>query len=238
MQYFLSDEELQKMKNGLKVAMAIPFIDDVEDFIVEAIWEYARNIDGIDPLFNIRSKKLYDVVDSKTGRGWSVKSLQWAFYEGCEFELVIQRAAVYKKAKELGFDKLDSNSDPNLIGAALIKHWNKKINEDAVAQNVSDKRIMVLLKTEDKRRFAIYEESIKQYSPEELYWQWTSPQKNGLKGYRHSDNMCVYRWYPSQTQLFERFVLPKRTQVLDITPVRLKKDQLVDILLPYLEEHQ
>ncbi len=54
MQYFLSNEELQKMKNGLKVAMAIPFIDDVEDFIVEAIWEYARNIDGIDPLFNIR----------------------------------------------------------------------------------------------------------------------------------------------------------------------------------------
>ena len=96
MQYFLSDEELKKMKNGLKVAMAIPFIDDVEDFIVEAIWEYARNIDGIDPLFNIRSKKLYDVVDSKTGRGWSVKSLQWAFYEGCEFELVIQRAAVWE----------------------------------------------------------------------------------------------------------------------------------------------
>ncbi len=80
----------------------------------------------------------------------------------------------------------------------MIKHWNKKINEDAVAQNVSDQRIMVLLKTEDKRHFAIYEESIKQYLPEELYWQWTNSKKSGLKGYRKSDNMCVYRWYPSQ----------------------------------------
>ena len=85
MQYFLTPEELKRMKDGLQATVAIPFIDDIEDYIVEAIWEYAKDIDGIDPLFNIRSKKLYDVVDTRTKRGWSVKSLQWAFYEGCEF---------------------------------------------------------------------------------------------------------------------------------------------------------
>ena len=238
MQYFLTPEELKRMKDGLQATVAIPFIDDIEDYIVEAIWEYAKDIDGIDPLFNIRSKKLYDVVDTRTKRGWSVKSLQWAFYEGCEFELVIQRAAVYKKAAALGFEPLNSDSDPNRIGAALLKHWNSKVKEDAVDQNVTDRRVMVLLKTEDKRHFAVFEEDIKQYTPEEMFWEWTSASKNGLKGYRKSDGMCIYRWYPSQTQFFERFVLPKGTQTIDITPVRMSKSQVVDILLPFLEERQ
>lgn len=238
MQYFLTPEELKRMKDGLQATVAIPFIDDIEDYIVEAIWEYAKDIDGIDPLFNIRSKKLYDVVDTRTKRGWSVKSLQWAFYEGCEFELVIQRAAVYKKAAALGFEPLNSDSDPNRIGAALLKHWNSKVEEDAVDQNVTDRRVMVLLKTEDKRHFAVFEEDIKQYTPEEMFWEWTSASKNGLKGYRKSDGMCIYRWYPSQTQFFERFVLPKGTQTIDITPVRMSKSQVVDILLPFLEERQ
>ena len=238
MQYFLDTNELKRMKYGLKVAMSIPFIDDIEDYIVEAIWEYAKKIDGIDPLYNIRSKKLYDVVDTKNKRGWSVKSIQWAFREECEFELVIQRAAVYKKAEALGFEPLDSNSDPNRIGAALLKHWNNKVNKDAVAQGVDDRRIMILLKTEDKQKFAILEEQIKQYRPDELYWEWTSQAKNGLKGYRKSDNFCVYRWYPSQTQFFERFVLPKDTQIINVKPIRLSKDQVVDILLPFLGENQ
>ena len=238
LQYFLSNEELKRMRDGLRATIAIPFIDDIEDYIVEALWEYTKKIDGIDPLFNIRSKKLYDVVDNKTHIGWSIKSLQWSFYEECEFELVIQRAAVYKKAAELGFKSLDSNSDPNKIGAALLEHWRKKVDEDALAQNVQDRRIMVLLKTEDKKRFAILEERIKQYTPEEMHWEWTSEAKNGLKGYRNTDNMCIYRWYPSQTQFFERFVLPKGTQTIEIQPCRLRKDQVVDILLPFLEVHQ
>lgn len=238
MQYFLTDEELGRLTSALKTAIAIPFIDDIEDYIVEAIWEHAKNIEGIDPFYNIRSKKLYDVVDEKTHIGWSVKSIQWAFYNECEFELVIQRADVYKKAADLGFEPLSADSDPNRIGAALLKHWQIKIDDDATAQGVTSKRILILLKTEDKRHYAVFEEDIVQYNPDDLYWEWTNASKNGLKGYRKSDNMCVYRWYPSQKQFFERFVLPAGTQRVNITPIRLRKDQVVDILLPYLEEQQ
>lgn len=237
-QYYLTEKELIKLKNSLLITIGIPFIDDIEDYIVESIWEYVKDIEGIDPFYNIRSKKLFDVVDIKNKRGWSIKSLQWNFYKECEFELVIQRAAIYKKAKDLGFENLDSNSDPNIIGDALIKHWNLKINNDAIAQNVTDKRIMVLLKTEDKKKFAIFEENIKQYSSEDLFWEWTNNLKNGLKGYRKKDKMCVYKWYPSQTQFFERFILPKNTQIINISPIRLSKAQTVDILLPYLLKHQ
>lgn len=234
MQYFLTPNELVKMKKALLTTMAIPFIDDIEDYVVEAIWEYVKNIEGIDPLYNTRSKALYDVVDTKTHTGWSVKSLQWSFHELCEFELVIQRAAIYKKAEALGFEPLDSNSDPNRIGAALLKHWELKVKGDANTQEVHFPRIMVLLKTEDKRNFAVFEDDIKIYSANEISWQWTNSSKNGLKGIRNSDGICVYRWYPSQTQFFERFILPKGTQTISISPVRLSKAQVVDIFHPYL----
>ncbi|WP_044932606.1 hypothetical protein [Oribacterium sp. NK2B42] len=235
MQYLLTDEELLKMKNGVQTALGIPFIDAIEDYILEAIWEYAKDINGIDPLYNIRSKKLYDVVDEKTHIGWSVKSIQWAFRPECTFELVIQRANVFKKAADLGFGHLDRDSDPQEIGAALIKHWSLKVNEDAIAQNVTDKRVMILLKSADNRRFAVLEEDLKLYNPDELVWHWTNATKTGLQGVRKDDNALVYRWYPGQTQFFESFVLPAGTQEFTIEPIRMRKDQVVDRLLPYLQ---
>ena len=73
-----------------------------------------------------------------------------------------------KKLEDSGFEPLDSNSDPNLIGAALSKHWQLKVENDATDQNVTDKRILVLLKTEDKKHYAVFEEDIVQYAPEVL----------------------------------------------------------------------
>ena len=235
MQYYLSTNEIEKLTDGLKAAMSIPFIDDIEDFILEAIWEYTKDIEGIDPFFNIRSKLLYDVVDKENRIGWSVKSLQWAFRHHCEFELVVQRSDVYKKSINLGFPALNNDSDPNLIGAALLTHWNHKIETDATIQGVQSKRIMVLLKTIDKKRFAILEEDIHQYNVNDIAWQWTNEQHNGLQGIRKNDGRCIYRWYPSQKQFFERFVLPDTTQMLYIDPKRLTKQEIVNIILPHLQ---
>ncbi len=239
MQYSLSDDELLRMEKGLKAVIAVPFIDDIEDYIVEALLEYTRNIDGIDPFDNIRSKRLYDVVDTKTKTGYSVKSLKWAFRENVEteFELVIQRADIFKKAADLGFKPLSVNSDPQTLGAALLEHWKRKVEEDAAFQDVSSKRVFVLLKSTNNRKFAFFEEDIRLYSPSELTWRWTDETKTGLQGIRNTDQMCVYRWYPNQKQFFERFVLPKDIQVLNIEPIRLSKELIVETLLPLLEEH-
>ncbi len=239
MQYFLTEPQLKRMEKGLRVAIAIPFIDDIEDYIVEAILEYTKEIDGIDPFANIRSKRLYDVVDAKEKIGYSVKSLKWAFQAGTEseFELVIQRADIFKKAKALGFEQLGIHSDPQTLGAALLEHWRIKVEEDAVFQDVNDKRVFVLLKSMDKKKFAFFEEDIKLYQQDEITWKWTDHTKTGLQGIRKEDQMCVYRWYPNQKQFFERFKLPANIQKLEINPVRLEKAQVVDTLLPYLEEH-
>lgn len=240
MQYFLKDAQLERIEKGLKVAIAIPFIDDIEDYIVEAILEYAKEIDGIDPFTNIRSKRLYDVVDIATKTGYSVKSLKWAFKADIEseFELVIQRADIFKKAKALGFEHLDINSDPQTLGAALLEHWRIKVEDDATFQNVDNKRIFVLLKSIDNKKFAFFEEDIKLYQANEITWRWTDQTKTGLQGIRNEDQMCVYRWYPNQKQFFERFKLPTNTQRIEINPIRLSKAQVVDILLSYLGERQ
>lgn len=240
MQYYLTGAQLERIKKGLKAAIAIPFIDDIEDYIVEAILEYTKEIDGVDPFTNIRSKRLYDVVDTATRTGYSVKSLKWAFRTDAEseFELVIQRADIFKKATALGFDHLDINSDPQTLGAALLEHWRIKVEDDAIFQNVDSKRIFVLLKSIDNKKFAFFEEDIKLYQPDDITWHWTDDTKTGLQGIRNEDQMCVYRWYPNQKQFFERFKLPANTQKIDINPIRLDKAHVIDILLPYLEEHQ
>lgn len=240
MQYFLTEAQLERIEKGLKAAIAIPFIDDIEDYIVEAILEYTKEIDGVDPFTNIRSKRLYDVVDTETRTGYSVKSLKWAFRvdEESEFELVIQRADIFKKATALGFGHLDINSNPQTLGAALLEHWRIKVEDDAIFQNVDSKRIFVLLKSIDNKKFAFFEEDIKLYHPNEITWRWTDDTRTGLQGIRNADQMCVYRWYPNQKQFFERFKLPANIKKININPIRLDKAQVVDILLPYLEAHQ
>ena len=240
MQYFLTEAQLERIEKGLKAAIAIPFIDDIEDYTVEAILEYTIEIDGVDPFTNIRSKRLYDVVDTETRTGYSVKSLKWAFRvdEESEFELVIQRADIFKKATALGFGHLDINSNPQTLGAALLEHWRIKVEDDAIFQNVDSKRIFVLLKSIDSKEFAFFEEDIKLYHPNEITWRWTDDTRTGLQGIRNADQMCVYRWYPNQKQFFERFKLPANIKKININPIRLGKAQVVDILLPYLEAHQ
>lgn len=236
MQYFLTKNEINRMQNALKTAIAIPFIDDVEDYILEDIWKYVKQIKGLDPFYDTRSKDLYDVVDLTKKIGWSVKSIQWNFYENCEFELVIQRADVFKKSLHLMACNLTIDSEPNLIGKALLKHWSLKVLGDAEKQGVTSRRVLILLKNSDRSRFAVLEEDIKLYSDSDLEWQWTNDSKNGLKGIAKETGRCVYRWYPAQKQFFERFILPQTAPVFEIDAIRLTESELINTILPKIEK--
>lgn len=238
MRYRLNDVELERLKNGLSVAMAIPFIDDIEDYILEAIWEYVKGFEWVDPLFNSRSKQLYDVIDPNTRIGWSVKSLQKQFSPGARYEMVIQRSDIFDRAQELGFTHLDKNSPTADLGRALLRHWENKITQDAQRQNVISQREFILFKSEDRKRFTFVEQDMEVYEPEDLEWSWTNADKKGLQGIRKSDNQVVYRWYSSQKQLFACSTLPNNLQVLEIDPIRLTKQQLMDIMVPHIIPHQ
>lgn len=228
--YQLSDSQIEKLKTGIKSSLSIPLIDSLEDFIWEAIFCYAKEVELVDPLFTLRKKLLFDVVDKPSKIGWSAKSLQCNVNKNCEFELVIQRADIFKKQTELGFENLTKETDPNILGEALLVHWHKKVIADAKIQEVKDFRVCVLLKTSDNSKYAYFEEDLAMYSKDDLYWKWTNDTKTGLQGIRKADDFIVYRWYPNQKQFFERFKLYDNASIFNLEIERKSMDELINLL--------
>lgn len=227
----LSGKEKARLIEGIEVAFSVPFVDDIEDFIWEAIFAYAKSIPLVDPLTEIRSKRLFDLVDPKSGIGWSAKALQWSIVPGGEFELVIQRADIFKKYEELGFDKLTVDSSTAQLGAALLKHWEQlKVIEDMAFQGVTDPRVCILLKSKDRKKFAYYEDAVERHDNTDIKWKWSDSTRTGLQGIRKADDFVKFRWYPNQKQLFERFALPEDTEVFSLTPKRIPLNEVIKML--------
>ena len=124
--YSLTDGEKARVRAGLLAAFTVPLIDDVEDYVWEAIFHHVKGIRLVDPITEGRTKQLFDAV-APDGRGWSLKTYWPNQAVGSSFEFVIQRADVFKKAVELGFKSgLTAKSVPNDLGKALVRHWNAK----------------------------------------------------------------------------------------------------------------
>jgi hypothetical protein len=234
--YTLNDDEKKRFTEGIRAAYAIPFIDDIEDYVLEAVFAYAKGISLPDPLTNIRSKRLFDVVDEAKKIGWSIKALQYAVKPSGAFEVVIQRADIFKKAQKLGFTALNPNSPTEQLGSALLRHWySLKVNADATLQGVEDKRVCILIKSLRRTSFVYFEDTLVEYDEEDLKWEWTDTTLTGLQGRRRVDNRIVFRWYPNQKQFFETFVLPENAYSFNIVPRRLEANDIVSLLLAKLE---
>lgn len=228
--YKLTEVQKQRLVNGVRATLSIPLIDSLEDFIWEGLFCYVKQVDFVDPFLGIRSKKLFDVVDTNNNIGWSAKTVQWNFKEGGEFEVVIQRADIFKKRESLGFPELNMNSEPDLIGSALLKHWEDKIIGDALSQKVTDRRVCILIKNIDNKKFAYFEEDFAIYKLDNIIWNWTNNTKTGLQGIRKEDGFCVYRWYPNQKQFFERFKFGNGNFSFEIEPKRIGLNEIIDLL--------
>lgn len=234
-----TSEELQRFQDALSVCYAFPFIDGIEDYIVEAVLEYARKIDGPDPVVETRSKKLYDVVDEVRHIGWSVKSIQLSNLNRREFELVIQRADIFKKANELGYSELNINTPPQILGEAVLKHWKKKVEEDAEAQNVKERRVFIMLKSKKpSRKYALYEAPLIVPESDDIIWRWTDESKSGLQGKCAKTGRTIFRWHPNQKQVFEFFTLPETTRTFEIKSIRFRKEEVVHLLKKHLQVRQ
>src|SRR5690554_3041574 len=73
----LSGAQQDRLLEALLACYAIPFIDDVEDFVFEAIFYYILGLDVLNQIDGCKTKLLFDVVDSQAARGWSAKTLMW-----------------------------------------------------------------------------------------------------------------------------------------------------------------
>lgn len=231
----LTEAQLKRLRSGIQACYAIPFIDDVEDFVFEALFHHAIGLQVPNQIDGEKTKLLFDVVDAKNSRGWSCKTLKWRIVAGNEFELVIQRADVFDKAEELGFSGLTRDSDPNEIGAAVLEHWNRKIHGDSLTQKVREARTVVLLKSEDRKTFYLYEEEMKVYKAKDLKWSWVGSDKKGLRAIDKSTSFNVFRWYANQKQLFERFKLPSDLRTFTQPRQQLPAERVVELVFEELE---
>ena len=226
--YRLSHEERARLRDGIRIGLSIPFVEDIEDFMWEAVFHYVKRVRLPDPVREGRSKLLFDCVDSSVKRGWSLKSLQWSRLDvGTSFEFVIQRADIFKKAEELGFDELTVNSPEQVLGRAVVRHWNEKLTKDAEVQGVADPRMAMLLKSRDRERFVYMEVAYPRLSAEEFEWRWSNPSKQGLQGWRKGT--LKLRWYPNQKQLFECFPIPEDSYRFRVSWDRLALPAFIDL---------
>jgi hypothetical protein len=211
--------EQQRLELGVAAALQVPFIAGVEGYVFESLFHFVKGLPLPNPHATRRSKTLFDCVDATNRIGWSLKSVQ-KNPSARAFELVIQRADVLKKRTLLELPDLHVNSLPELLGAAVLRHWNMKIEADMARQGVREARIAVLLKSTNHTRYAYLEQSLVRYTPEDLLWTWTDASQTGLQARRVADNSIVFRWYPNQKQLFENFNLPPEAFRFAVHPMR------------------
>lgn len=233
MYYSLSDEEQRRLQTVIAVCFAVPFVDDVENFIWEAAFHYVKALPIPNPLIQGRTKRLFDAVDDGSGIGWSLKALQRAnLATGAQFELVIQRADVFKKAEALGFDTLTVQSPEQDLGRALIRHWNRKTIADSTYQGVADPRVGILVKNRARTQFVFVEASYPPFDEGAFEWRWTNPQREGLQGFL--EGRLKLRWYPNQKQLFEVFDVPAQATRVSLVPARVDPDDFIDAVMALL----
>ncbi|MDO9302172.1 MAG: hypothetical protein Q7T89_12350 [Anaerolineales bacterium] len=231
MKYKMTTQENLLLKEGLQAAMTTFFVDGVEDFVWEAVFSYAKGIKITDLLIEKRAKLLFDVVDTKNKIGWSAKTvLTSSFVGGHEVELVIQRADILGKNNDLS-----KSTSPEILGKTILEHWNNKIIGDSITQKVNNKRVCILLKARNYTQYAYMEESLEIHKVNEIKWAWTDDKRKGLQGRRKSDEKIIFRWYASGGQLFEKFVLPKNLEIIEISPKQLPAKVVVDFLNNALE---
>lgn len=235
----LTNEEIERLKEGIIATIASPVIGSIEDYAWEAIFHYVKNLPILDPASG-RSKLLYDAVDVENRIGWSLKSLQKNNLSvGSPFLFVIQRADVVKKADSLGFPGLTEKSPPQDIGAAIIKHWNEKIITSRLAQDVRTSYEGILLKTIKGTEYVYCEFSLEPLESDAFSWNWTTDRKTGFSGAGLQGSIegnLELVWYKNQKQLFRARTIPQQAAPIIVKRYRLNPTQYVETILSSLEQ--
>lgn len=254
----LNEEETTRLERVLKAAWAIPFLDDVGDFAWEAAFHYVKGLPVPNTLEGGQSKLLFDAVDSKTGRGWSLKALQLKLKTlppaGYKFEFIIQRASILKKKKgnkksteqltlavqaedtpvEIIEHEVSLDSPEEEIGRVLINFWNNKVKNDMKVQSVKDGRLSVLLKNASRQQYALIEKPIPIFNEANFEWSWTNENRAGFQAKDKKTGEVVLKWYHGQTQLFQVMTIPEDAIRVQIVPKRLEAEKFVTEILKLL----
>ena len=220
----MTKEFKKNIKENVKLVLSMPFAGK----LVGENWEHL--VADAYTIFHVPKKLLFDVIDTKTRTGLSVKTIFGDPSIGARVEPIIARANIFSKANELGFDDLSINDHPQYLGNALIRFWNNKVETDAKKLKIKKRKISILVKSKNLDKFAYFEKNIDYYNENDFEWAWTDNKKLGLQGKKKDTDYWKFRWSSHENQLVERWLIPRNSFIFKIKPKKFTMDELKEAL--------
>ena len=131
-----------------------------------------------------------DVV--KGSCAWSVKTVKAKVpADRREVRLISGR-----NSPDYSFGISDPREDAAKTGEAVLSIWNARVNE--ALSSFDDLRIVVLVRHFPDRRFLIFEEEARRFTPSDYSWGFN--RQNNLEGNERLSGRHAFTWQPSGSQ--------------------------------------
>lgn len=131
-----------------------------------------------------------DVV--KGSCAWSVKTVKAKVpADRREVRLISGR-----NSPDYSFGISDPREDAAKTGEAVLSIWNARVNE--ALSSFDDLRIVVLVRNFPDRRFLIFEEEARRFTPSDYSWGFN--RQNNLEGNERLSGRHAFTWQPSGSQ--------------------------------------
>lgn len=124
-------------------------------------------------------------------------------------------------------ETLDNTADPNPIGKMVLNIWNERVS--AIRKFHKHLRTVVLIKSSDLTKVAVFEFDTIRYEPDLFYWEWNK--NKNLCGFDVRTKEQCFTWQPhgSQFTIFEN--VPSNTLQIQIKqPPKIEKENVLKII--------
>lgn len=151
---------------------------------------------------------------------WSAKSIKTANPASQKTVRLISG----RNSPAYSFDQKNLDIDPQLIGEQVLQIWNERVN--AVRARFADLRTVVLLKSRDLTRLAIFEFETTFYPPEQYFWQ--ENEEGNLEGLERTTRFHKFTWQPHGSQFTIIEPVPEDCLLITLKqPPKLEKDEVL-----------
>jgi len=101
-------------------------------------------------------------------------------------------------------DTIDTKKDPAVVGKEILEIWNERVA--SLYAKYKHLRTVVLLKSDDLLKLAVFEFPTVRYNPEDYTWLWNS--RGNLEGWK--DGQKRFTWQPHGSQFTITELVPEK----------------------------
>ena len=125
------------------------------------------------------------------------------------------------------FDKTDLGVDPQLIGNDVLNIWNARV--DAIRNKFAHLRTVVLIKSNDLTKLAVFETETIRYPPD--MYSWSRNKRGNLEGLYKANNEHCFTWQPHGSQFTIIESVPTNCLLISlVAPQKLDKEVVLQAL--------